>query len=130
MSKFKVMRDLVEGESMIATIFMNNIHNTKWFDTMLERRKSMTEKEIEEETVKIELTVNGEKLVNIDDVFEEFEKQMDGLIKREATKLVKEQTSEKFQDISNRITDFQEITEQWADDINWSYNFNTKNFQK
>lgn len=130
MSKFKVMSELVEGKNIISHLFMNNIHNTKWFEQMPERRKNMTDQEIEEETVEITLNVNGEELTNTKEVFDNLENQLESLILLKATELVKKQTSNKFREISEKLSEFEQITNEWANDINWDYEYNAKHFKE
>ncbi|MDC7249487.1 MAG: hypothetical protein PQJ49_06200 [Sphaerochaetaceae bacterium] len=129
MAKFKVMSDLVQGRSLISHLFMNEIHKTKWFEDTLKRREGMTDKEIENETVDIRLTVAGEE-IPFEDTFNFIEGQIQDMIKREATRLVKEQTSERFVDIVNKLNDMENVVDTWAEDINWDYDYNVEHFKK
>ncbi len=129
MTKFKVMSDLVQGKNLISHLFMNEIHKTKWFKNTLKRREGMTDKEIENETVDIKLTVAGEE-IPFEETFNFIELQLEDMIKRNATELVKEQTSEKFTDVSNKMFEMQQVVEEWANDINWDYDYKASNFKK
>lgn len=120
MAKFKVMEELVEGKTLISNIFMNEIHKTKWFEDMPEKRKTMSVKEIEEETVEIKFTVNGEE-ISVKDTFERIENHLEGWIKDKATELVKKQTSDRFREVADKLTEFETITSEWANYINWDY---------
>lgn len=130
MAKFKLKSELVDGDSLLSHIFMNNIHKTKWFENYTKEVKLSSPEKEKSKTVDIKLVVNGEEFPDIKEIFEDFEIQIETLIKKKATELVKEQTSEKFRDICNKLSDFSEITDQWSEDVNWDYDYNSKNFEK
>ena len=48
--------------------------------------------------------------------------------KREATKIVKEQTSEKLREIQSKLQDYEQICDDWANDIN-RYTFYIFNYE-
>ena len=48
-------------------------------------------------------------------MFDQYEQH----IRKEASDIVKEQTSEKFREIQSKLQEYEEICNEWANDINW-----------
>ena len=74
--------------------------------------------EIENRDVEIELKIDG-KECDPRKFFSLFWEQYEQQIKRKATQIVKEQTSEKFREIQSKLQGYEEICDSWANDINW-----------
>jgi len=124
MSKLKVMSEIVEGKTLLSHCIMEEVHKTDWFDKMPKRRKGMSDEEIENETVELRLTLNGER-ISVVKFFDKVESQLERMIKEKATELVKEQTSEKLADITNKIFELNEVTDHLATSINWDIDLNS-----
>jgi len=117
------LKDLLDQTNILSHIFLNCV-TTEALEKIAEEgvklaEEGKTHKEIMERGVEIELTVNG-KSINPKKFFDLFNDQHTDCVKRQATELVKEQLSEKFSEISDKLEEYKKVTEQWAEDINWN----------
>lgn len=129
MAKLKTMSQVVEGKTLLAHLIMEQIHKTDWFKKMPKRRENMTHEEIDNETLEIKLTVEGEEL-DVVSFFEEVENQLERMIKEQATAIVKEQTSGKLEELANKMLEMNEVANAIAEDINWDYSYDKNIFKK
>lgn len=112
------MKELVENNTLLSHLFMETIHQTSWFEKMPEKRKKMTEKQIENETIDIKLTIAGEE-VDVREFFTHVENQLNKMVRKKAEGIVKERTSERMEEITDKIREMQEVVESEAESINW-----------
>lgn len=122
--KFKLYKELLNKNDIMSHVFLNcadeSVHE------IAAKNEGLTIEEIKNRDVEIELKIDGKecdprKFFSL--LWEQYEKQ----IRKEANKIVKEQTSEKFQEIQTKLQDFAEICDEWANDINWEV---TNKFEK
>lgn len=115
--KYSLYKDLLSEDHVLSHVFLNCVSKENLAKIADENIK-MPEDKIRAREIEIEVKVNGAS-VNPKKFFELFTEQYADAVKREATKMVNEQLSEKFSEISNKLDEYRNITDQWAEDINW-----------
>lgn len=130
--KYKLYKELLVGENILSHVFLNSTppelsHRIADETTRLMNEHGKSEKWItENREIDLTLTIEGIE-VNAKDFFQELWNQYETQVKKEASKLVKEQTSEKLNEIFCKLQSMEEITNELADDINWNYKSNIFN---
>lgn len=130
--KYKLYKELLVGENILSHVFLNSTPpelSRRIADetTRLMNEHGKSEKWItENREIDLTLTIEGIE-VNAKDFFQELWNQYETQVKKEASKLVKEQTSEKLNEIFCKLQSMEEITNELADDINWNYKSNIFN---
>lgn len=114
--KFKLYKELLNENEIMSHVFLNCVDES--IQEIADKNEGLTTEEIENRDVEIELKIDG-KECDPRKFFSLFWEQYESQIRREATKIVKEQTSEKFQEIQSKLQDFEQICDEWANDINW-----------
>lgn len=130
--KYKLYKELLVGENILSHVFLNSTppelsrriadETTRLMDEHGKSEKWITENR----EIDLTLTIEGIE-VNAKDFFQELWNQYETQVKKEASKLVKEQTSEKLNEIFCKLQSMEEITNELADDINWNYKSNIFN---
>lgn len=115
--RYSLYDDLLDDNNILSHVFLECL-SAEQSKRIADKSLLMSEKEIKKRKIEVELIIDGES-VNPKAFFDLFEKQYEEIVKKEATRLVKEQVSEKFSDIADKIRAYEEITEEWADEINW-----------
>lgn len=121
MAKLKVMGEIVESNTLLSHILMNSMHKTKWFDETLERRKNMSVEDIENETVEIKLTIAGEEIDPMD-YFKHVENNFEEYVIEEARKLLHGKTTQKFEEMVEKIQNMNDLVHGMVDGVNLEYN--------
>lgn len=130
--KYKLYKELLVGENILSHVFLNSTPEELSYriadeTTRLMNEHGKSEKWItENREIDLTLTIEGIE-VNAKDFFQELWNQYETQVKKEASKLVKEQTSEKLNEIFCKLQSMEEITNELADDINWNYKSNIFN---
>lgn len=115
--KYSLYKDLLSRDHILSHFFLNCISEEN-LAKIAEENKNLPEEKIRAREIEIEVKVNGIS-VNPKKFFDLFSDQYEDCVKREAKKMVKEQLSEKFSEISDKLDEYRNITQQWAEDINW-----------
>ena len=115
--KYSLYKDLLNKDHILSHIFLNCL-SPKDLEEIANENIGKTAEEVEAREIEISLIVNG-KSINPKKFFDLFISQYDSFIKKNATEIVKEQTSEKLSEISNKIFEINEIMNSFAEDINW-----------
>lgn len=130
--KYNLYKELLVGENILSHVFLNSTPEELSYriadeTTRLMNEHGKSEKWItENREIDLTLTIEGIE-VNAKDFFQELWNQYETQVKKEASKLVKEQTSEKLNEIFCKLQSMEEITNELADDINWNYKSNIFN---
>lgn len=114
---FNIYKELLESKTLLAYIFMNEVHKTDYYKNFPSTVGSKPK-----ETVEIRLTIDGQD-INPRHFFEHVEEQWEEILKAKATEMVKEQTSDKFYEIVSLINTLQEKVESANESIDWDTNF-------
>lgn len=114
--KFKLYKELLNGNEIMSHVFLNCVDESA--QEIVNKNEGLTTEEIENRDVEIELKIDG-KECDPRKFFTLFWEQYERQIRKEATKIVKEQTSDKFKEIQSKLQDFEEICNNWVEDINW-----------
>jgi len=131
--KFKLYKELLSENEMLSHVFLNScpMHIS---EKIAEGTKKMydvdklSNSEIQEQrVVDMKLFIEGEE-ANLRNFFNELAHQFTSIVKKEATKMVKEQTSNKIDELIYKLNNISEITDNISEDINWNYDKNP--FQK
>lgn len=112
--KYKLYEVLLDKDEILSHVFLECLGHEECEKIAAQ----VTDENREDFEVDIELKIAG-KSVNPKKFFDVFANQYDRLLREEATKLVKEQLSEKFRDISNNLIEMEEVVDNWAENINW-----------
>ncbi len=123
--KYLLYKEVLKDDNILSHVFLNCLP-ADLCTKIADENKGKTREEIESRDVDIELLINGHS-VDPKKFFDLFHEQFDDMVKRCATKIVQEQVSDKFAEISNKLDEYKNITEYWAKDINWEVN---NQFQK
>lgn len=121
--KIKIMAkyltvDLRDEKNILSHLFLSCL-TEEVIQKIKKSREGKSIKELEKEKIDIKVSIEG---ITIDPklFFDIFEEQFDDIVKRMATKMIKEQVSDKFREICSKLCDFEDITNAWANDINWT----------
>ena len=114
--KFKLYKELLNENDIMSHVFLNCAFDS--LQEIADKNNGLTTEEIENRDVEIELKIDG-KECDPRKFFSLFWEQYEQQIKRKATQIVKEQTSEKFREIQSKLQGYEEICDSWANDINW-----------
>lgn len=115
--KFKLYQELLNESEIMSHVFLNCIDES--VNEIANKNKGLTKEQIENRYVEIELKIDG-KECDPRKFFTLFWEQYEQQIRIEADKIVKEQTSEKFQEIQSKLQDFELIYDEWRNEINWN----------
>ncbi len=114
--KYSLYKTLTNDKEVLSHVFFNCAD--EFIVDIANKNIGMTTEEIEARQIDIELKIDGH-ICDPKKFFDILYEQYSSQVKKTATDIVKEQVSEKFSEISNKLTEYQEITESWANDINW-----------
>ena len=109
--KYSLYNELLDSENVLSLLFHRC--TSHFFDKIVDKNKGKTDRKLE-----IELKIDGyvcDPQLFFDTLYNDYEK----CVNTTASNLVKKQTSEKFSEIASKLIEFEEITKDWADDINW-----------
>lgn len=109
--KYSLSEILLNDNEILSHVFLNCIGG------YAEKIAGKTRK-TQRKQINIELKIDGYDC-NPKEFFELLYEQYTDQVKNEATEIVKQQTSEKLYEIEGKITEFNEILTDWANDINW-----------
>lgn len=116
--KFKLYKELLNKSDIMYHVFLNCI-NDEDAQKMVNENKYLTDNEIENREIDIELKINGTEY-NPRNFFSSIWEQYEKLIQKEVTKIIKNQTSEKLRTIQSKLQEYEEICESLSNDINWN----------
>lgn len=120
--KYSLYKDLLNEDCILSHLFMNCLSKAN-LEKIANKNNGKTDAEIKASTVEIEVNIDGIS-VNPKAFFELFIEQHNDMLKKAAKKLIDAQLSEKFRELSGKLSDFAEITENWSKDINWQFDEN------
>lgn len=127
--KLDLYRDLLNHSSVMYDVFMSCIDSdiTK---QIVDNTTSIysAQGHTDDRPIEVSLSLDGIE-VNPEQFFNNFYSQYEELIKREATKIVKEQCSDKYNEIIDKIMLLDQVTNGLAEEINWEISGNNI-FQK
>jgi len=115
--KYSLYKVLLNDNNILSHVFLNCLPSGL-AEKIAAENETMEKEDIEKREIEIELKIAGES-VDPGKFFKRLENQYDELLKEAATHILKEQTSEKFQEISYKLNEFEEIINSWAEEINW-----------
>lgn len=118
--------DLRDHKNILSHLFLNCL-TPEIIENIQKKRTVNPDADPNKEKLDITVWIEG-VAVDPKSFFDIFERQFDDIVKRTASKMVKEQVSDKFIEISNKLNEYEEITKEWANDINWE--IPTNPFQK
>lgn len=118
--------DLRDHKNILSNLFLNCL-TPEIIENIQKKRTVNPDADPNKEKLDITVWIEG-VAVDPKSFFDIFERQFDDIVKRTASKMVKEQVSDKFIEISNKLNEYEEITKEWANDINWE--IPTNPFQK
>lgn len=106
------IKELLDNNEIMSHLFLNCVPQEK-LEEIAKREGTIDSKK-----VNIEMKVDGNS-INPREFFRIFIDQYDYMVKEAATKIVKEQTSQAFKNITDRLYEYEQITNEWANDIDW-----------
>lgn len=116
--KFSLYKELLDTDNVLSHVFFNCAY--EHIEKIAGKNKGLTDEQINKRKIVIELKIDGydcdPKLF-----FNKLYSQYGMMVKKDATKLVKEQTSDKLQLIVDKINQFSEITDDFAKEISWDF---------
>lgn len=123
--KFNLYKELLSENNILSHIFLNCVEKGKLESFADDTKKAMdadpnlTSDYIEENrVVEMKLFVEGEE-VDLRKFFEMLWDEYEYMVKSQATEIVKEQTSDKLNDISSQIMHLQDCANDLSEHINW-----------
>lgn len=114
--KYSLYKELLDQNNILSHVFFNCAND--FIQDIADGNKGLTEKQVEKRKIEIELKIDG-RVCDPKQFFDTLYQQYSEHISKEASRIVEEKTSEKFAEISNKLEEYREITEQWAKEINW-----------
>lgn len=117
--KFSLYKELLNENDIMSHVFLECVDES--VADIAYRNKGKTSEEIEKTEIDISLTIDGEEC-DPRKFFNLFFEQYNMLLKQEASKMVKKQTSEKLEEVIEKIQGFKEVIDDWANEINWEIN--------
>ena len=108
------IKELIDDDSIMSHVFLNCLGSSE----IAAIAKRVGDWEKKPETVSIELIIDGHS-VNPKPFFNLFYEQWGDMVKAAATKMVKEQTSSKLNDMISSIQTMEEVLDYWGTEINW-----------
>lgn len=127
--KLDLYRDLLNHSSVMYGVFTSCI-DSDTIKQIVDNTKNIyaAQGHTDDRPIEVSLRFDGIE-VNPEQFFNNFYSQYEELIKREATKIVKEQCSDKYNEIIDKITLLDQVTNGLAEEINWEISGNNI-FQK
>lgn len=119
--KYSLYNELLDQKDILSHVFFNCAWEfiEEIADKHAPKKKGKTRDEYKDKIkIDIELKIDGH-VCNPRKFFEMLKDQYYRNVTERATKLVKEQTSEKFGEIADKLRDVEEIVESWGESINW-----------
>ena len=118
--KYKLYDELLNGSNILSHVFLNCLEESSII-TVANKNKSLNEEEIKNREIEIYLKIDG---IDCDPskFFNLFWEQYNDHVKKEATKIVKTQTSGKINEIIEKLDNYNLILEELGKDINWNTN--------
>lgn len=115
--KYTLYKELLDHSNILSHVFFTCAD--EFIQDIVYDNKGLSNEEIEKRKIDIELKIDGHKC-DPKKFFDSLYQQYADHIDKEARKIVNEKISDKFNTISNKLQEYQEITESWANDINWN----------
>lgn len=114
--KYSLYKELLDDNNILSHVFFNCAE--EFIEKIASKNEGKTDEKIKNRKIDIELKIDGNKC-DPSKFFNMLYEQYCFHIEREAKKIVKEKISDKFNEISNKLDEYRQITEEWSDDINW-----------
>lgn len=123
--KFKLYKELLSESNILSHVFMECVPK-KMLDKIADDTKkamdadtNLTTEEVQENRViEIKLFIEGEE-VDLRKFFDTLWEQYETIVKKTATSMVQEQTSDKLNEISDQIMQLRECADDLTKQINW-----------
>jgi hypothetical protein len=115
--KFKLYQELLNEQDILAHLFLNCIDKEN-LNKIANININLSKEEIENREIDIQLIIDG-KEYNPRNFFELFFKGYSQDIRKEASIIFREKTSEKLIDIINKIMEFEQICNDLSNQLNW-----------
>lgn len=119
--KYKLHKELLNDNNILSHVFLETIG--EFSAELAKENKVKFDAGAKDVDIEITLTIAGRR-VNPGNFFNLLIDQYDRQVHDTATKIVKEQTSEKLTDIYNQIDELATVVNGMTDEINWDYKFN------
>ena len=120
--KYSLYDELLNKNEIMSHIFLECLPEDL-SNKIADKSNSMSPEGVKKRKIEIALVIEGVS-VNPKPFFNLFTDQYDNLVKETATEIVKEQTSGKLEEVSNKIFEINEIMNSFAEDINWQVDGN------
>lgn len=107
---------LLDKNQSLSHVFLNS--DSRVIKKIADEKNALPKEEQMKYEVEIELKIAGhhvDPMKFYDLIYNQYSER----VKEHATKLVKEQTSDMFSEISDKLREYEEITNDWAGSINW-----------
>lgn len=114
--KYSLYKTLTNDQEVLSHVFFNCAND--FIVEIANKNQGMTPEEIEKRQIDIELKIDGH-ICDPKKFFDVLYSQYEEQVKKAATAIVKEQVSERFDEILNKLEEYRKITDNWANDINW-----------
>ena len=115
--KYSLYKELLDERNILSHVFFNCAEKNL-LEAIAAKNESKSEEQIEKRKIEIELKIDG-CVCDPKGFFEEIRVQYFSQVRKAATKILKERTSDKFNEIVGTIESYRQITDSWAEDINW-----------
>ena len=116
--KYNLFDELLDENNILSHVFLNTL-SKMGLEKIAKENEGKEEKEIKSRKIEIELKINGESC-DPKKFFEILYSQYSEKVRETATEIVKEQTSERLRNFSDKINEFEMIMNSWTNDINWN----------
>lgn len=120
--KYSLYDELLNDNDIMSHIFLECLPDDL-SRRIADKSSAMPKEDIKKRRIEIALVIDGES-VNPKPFFKLFTDQYDSLVRKTATEIVKEQTSEKLDEVSNKIFEINDIMNSFAESINWQVETN------
>ncbi len=114
--KYSLYKELLDSKNMLSHVFFTCASD--FIEKIAAKNEGKTKEQIEKRKIDIELKIDGH-ICDPKKFFDMLYEQYAYHVEKDATKLVQEKVSDKFNEISNKLDEYRRITESWAEEINW-----------
>ncbi len=114
--KYSLYKELLDENNILSHVFMNCA--VDFLKDIASKNEGKEKEWIEKRKIDIELKIDGH-VCDPAKFFDVLYEQYSEKVKQKATELVKEQTSEKFTEIVNKLHDLNNIVDSFSEDITW-----------
>jgi len=115
--KFKLYKELLDRDDIMSHVFLNTCP-PELVEKIAKENEGMDKEDVEKREIEIELKIGGE-VVDVKKFFGMLKDQYSGYVEREATEIVKNQTSEALKDMHYKIEEVTSVLEGWSKEVNW-----------